>query len=247
MISIIIPTYNERENIAILIREIAKYIKNYSYEIIVVDDNSPDGTAEAALSLASTYPVRVIKRPDKLGLTSAIYDGIQASRSNIIVVMDADLQHPPDVLPKLISKLDKCDIVVASRHAPGGSIQGWSLTRRIISRGAITLTRILVPSCSKIKDPVSGFFAAKRESIIRWKPIEPKGYKALVEIIGVTKPKEICEEPYVFMAREKGVSKLNMNIILSYVKLLVKLGWKRILFISILLVLLTALLRLFLV
>ncbi|MEM0002535.1 MAG: polyprenol monophosphomannose synthase [Desulfurococcaceae archaeon] len=223
-VSVVLPTYNERENIVQLIEQLAFYLKDYDYEIIVVDDNSPDGTAEVAESMKSKYPVRVIRRPGKLGLTSAIYEGVLNAKGEIVVVMDADLQHPPNLVPKLISKTDKCDVVIASRYIKGGGIEEWSLTRKIISIGAIILARLIVKECRSIKDPVSGFFAIKKSLLHSWKPLVPEGYKALVEILAVVKPKRICEEPYVFKSRSKGSSKLGGKIMLSYIKLLVKLS-----------------------
>lgn len=240
----ILPTYNERENIVQLVEQLAFYLKDYNYEIIVVDDNSPDGTAEVAESMKSKYPIRVIRRPGKLGLTSAIYDGVLNARGDIVVVMDADLQHPPNLVPKLISKTDECDVVIASRYIEGGGIEEWSLIRKIISIGAVILARIIVKECRSIKDPVSGFFAIKKSLLNSWKPLVPEGYKALVEILAVVKPKRICEEPYIFKSRSKGSSKLGSKILLSYIKLLVKLGPLRI---TLLILMLIALLALILV
>ncbi|MEM4061379.1 MAG: polyprenol monophosphomannose synthase [Desulfurococcaceae archaeon] len=228
-VSIVVPTYNERENVPRLIELIDEKLRGlFSYEVVVVDDNSPDGTAEVAEKLSEKYPVRVLKRPGKLGVTSAIYDGMRASHGRIIVVMDADLQHPPEVIPRLIERSRTCDIVVASRYCPGGGVENWSTMRKLVSTGAVLLARILVPNCSRVKDPVSGFFALRREVAEAWKPIEPRGFKALVEILGTHRNARVCEEPYLFRGRARGSSKLSSNVMLSYVKLLVKLGWRRI-------------------
>lgn len=227
-VSIVLPTYNERENIVELIRQLDQYLQDYDYEVVVVDDNSPDGTATIAEELSSKYPIRVLKRPSKMGLTSAIHDGIKLSRGKVVVVMDADLQHPPETVPRLIRRISQCDVVIASRYAPGGRVENWSLARKIVSWGAILLARVLVPGCTHVKDPVSGFFAAKREILEKWTPIEPRGYKALVEILYTAKGARVCEEPFVFRGRERGVSKLSSSIMLSYVKLLLVLGRRRI-------------------
>lgn len=226
-VSIVVPTYNERENIPKLVELLDKYMKNYSYEIVIVDDNSPDGTAQIAEKLAEKYPIRVLKRPGKLGLSSAIYDGIRISRGRVVVVMDADLQHPPDAVPRLVEKTKKCDIVIGSRYVTGGGVENWSFTRRLISIGAILLARTIVPGCSRVKDPVSGFFAVRREILETWGPVEPEGYKVLVEILNRSRNARVCEEPYVFKGREHGVSKLTIKVMLSYVKTLIKLGLKR--------------------
>lgn len=221
--TIIVPTYNEKENIGKLIELLAEHLKDYNYEIIIVDDNSPDGTAEVAESYSLRYPVKVVRRPGKMGLVSAIYDGVKSSSGNVIVVMDADLQHPPSLVPRLVTKTQECDVVIASRYLKGGGIERWDLSRRIVSFGAVLVTRLLVRECRKVKDPVSGFFAVRREVISRWKPLVPEGYKALVEILGTTKPRRVCEEPYIFKGRSTGRSKLGSRIIFSHVKLLFKL------------------------
>lgn len=223
-VSVIIPTYNEKDNIPLIIKQLDMYLRDIGYEIVIVDDNSPDGTADVAEELSSKYPVRVIRRPRKMGLTSAIYDGMRYARGDVIIVMDADLQHPPSVIPKLVSRTSDCDVVIASRYIEGGKIERWSFTRRFISRCAVLLTKLIISECRMISDPVSGFFAAKRNILEKWKPIVPEGYKALVEILHSTKPERVCEEPFVFTAREKGESKLSTRIMVSYAKTLIKLN-----------------------
>lgn len=244
-ISIIVPTYNERENITLLIEKLAGVLKGRDYEIIVVDDNSPDGTAEAAEALSKTLPVKVLRRPGKLGLTSAIYDGVKLATGEYIVVMDADLQHPPELVPELVEKLAECDIVVASRYVEGGGIENWSFTRRLISLGAVYASRILIPECRRVKDPVSGFFAARRSTLLGWRPLAPMGYKALVEILAVTKPRRICEVGFIFRGREKGSSKLGSRQVFSYAKLLLLLGFKRLVLIAVIFLIIAVLISLF--
>lgn len=223
-ISIIIPTYNERENIEKLIPLIDVYLKGLDYEIIVVDDNSPDGTAAVAEALSSKYPVRVVKRPRKMGLSSAIHSGIRVASGEAIVVMDADFQHSPSLIPRLVKRLEECDVVIASRYVRGGGVRGFTLWRRLMSIGATLLARLLVRGCRGVKDPVSGYFAARRELVASWSPLEPEGYKVLVEILGTLRPRRVCEEPYVFERRAAGESKLGKRIVLSYVKTLYKLN-----------------------
>ncbi|MEM4718150.1 MAG: polyprenol monophosphomannose synthase [Desulfurococcaceae archaeon] len=235
-VSIIIPTYNERENIAVLIDELAKYVSKYSYEIIVIDDNSPDGTADIAESLSKRYPIKVLRRPCKMGLTSAIYDGFSISNGDILVVMDADLQHPPSVVPRLVERAQECELVVASRYTKSGGTEKWSSLRKMISRGAIVLAWLIIPECRGVKDAVSGFFAVRRELISKWRPIVPNGYKALVEILASAKPSRVCEEPYTFRARARGGSKLGLKVILSYMKLLFVLKPAMVLSIAIVLI-----------
>ncbi|MGC8982195.1 MAG: polyprenol monophosphomannose synthase [Desulfurococcaceae archaeon] len=228
-VSVVVPTYNERENIGVLIELLDKHLKGFDYEVVVVDDNSPDGTAEVAEELAKRYPVKVVKRPGKLGLASAIFDGINASSGDVIVVMDADLQHPPELVPALLERLGKCDLVIASRYVRGGRIEEWSLLRKVFSVGAVLLARLLVPGCFYVKDPVSGFFAIKRGLLRGWKPIEPRNYKVLVELLKELRGARVCEVPYVFKGRRRGTSKLSKSVIAAYVKVLIKLGFLRLL------------------
>jgi len=225
-VSIVLPTYNERENISRLIPLIDSVLRDagVDYEVIVVDDNSPDGTAEEALKLSGKYPVKVIKRPGKLGLSSAIYEGISHAVGDYVVIMDADLQHPPEYIPALIRRLRDCDLVVGSRYVPGGKVDGFPLLRRIVSWGSIILAHMVVPGTRRVRDAVSGFFAARKSVLSRWRLIEPYGYKVLVEILGEIRDIKVCEEPIVFKSREKGSSKLSSRVILSYVKTIYKLN-----------------------
>ncbi|MDJ0269482.1 MAG: glycosyltransferase [Aigarchaeota archaeon] len=117
------------------------------YEVVIVDDSSPDGTADYAEGLSRIYPVRVVRRPGKLGLSSAVLDGVRASRGSVVAVMDADLQHPPEVLPAMLKKLMDygCDVVIASHYVEGGSVGSWSFHRRLVSWGAILVAKVLLP------------------------------------------------------------------------------------------------------
>ena len=201
-LSIVIPTYNERENIAELIEGIEGALRGVNFEIVIVDDNSPDGTAEVAESLNGRYGnIVILRRPTKLGLASAIVAGMKASKGEVVAVMDADLQHPPDLLPKILSEISAGrDVVVASRYAAGGRIKGWSLARRIVSKGAIQLARLLLPEVKRVKDPVSGYFMLKRE-LLEGLKFEAVGYKFLTELL-VKKPKaRVAEVPYTFKPR----------------------------------------------
>lgn len=217
-ISIIIPTYNEQVNITPLVEKIDAVLSGYDYEVVFVDDNSRDGTAETIEGLASKYPVRVIVRRDERGLASAVVHGINNTSSDIVAVMDADLQHPPDVLPALIRKAENdVDIVVASRNVEGGGSQGWSLARKIISAGAIIIAHLLLPPTRFVKDPMSGFFVFRR-SVIAGARLKPSGYKILLEIIMEGKFGNVAEVPYTFATRSEGKSKLNTREQIEYLK-----------------------------
>ncbi|RLG86218.1 MAG: glycosyltransferase family 2 protein [Thermoprotei archaeon] len=219
-VSIVIPTYNERENIEVLIPRIINILKDdYSFEIIVVDDNSPDGTAELAMELADKYGnIKVIKRPGKLGLSSAILDGVKAAEGTYVLVMDADLQHPPEVVPKLIDKAKEgYDLVIASRYMKGGGTEGWSFFRKLISKGAMLIAKVLVPRCRGLTDVMSGFFIIKRDIIMNSiTNLNPRGFKFLLEVIAKTNISNVAEIPYVFRSRYRGKSKLSSKEIINY-------------------------------
>lgn len=237
-VSIIVPTYNEKENISVLVDRIHKALseKKIDYEIIVIDDNSPDGTAEEARRLAEKYNIKVVVREKRMGLTSAVYEGFKRAAGDLIIVMDADLQHPPESISSLIHALQKCDIAIASRHVEGGGEIGFPLYRKLVSRGAIILARLLVSNARRVKDPVSGFFGLRRDLALSLRPMVPEGYKVLVEILAQIPPTaKICEVPYLFEARKKGASKLGKRQILAYLKLLWKIN-KRIIFLISLLI-----------
>jgi dolichol-phosphate mannosyltransferase len=217
-ISIIIPTYNERDNIVPLVERIAHAMTGRDYEIVFIDDNSRDGTADVVAGLAGKYPVRIMVRKNERGLASAVVFGIKRTEGKLVVVMDADLQHPPEVLPALIKKAEEgADIVVGSRYVPGGGCEGWSRTRRIISAGAGALAHLFLPPTRKIKDPMSGFFAFRR-GVVDPDRLSPIGYKILLEILMEGKFRSYAEVPFTFVSRSAGESKLNARQHLDYLK-----------------------------
>lgn len=250
-LSVIIPTYNESENILHLLESIRKKIPpSLSAEIIVVDDNSPDRTGELAERFSQTFDegnievqdsssterkpqgdnnsringqakfsVFVMHRDEKKGLVSAIMDGIKSSKGQYILVMDADLSHSPDVIPKMVEELSSpdVDIVVASRYVRGGSIIGWPFKRRLISKGAVKLARYSLRLNKQITDPMSGFFALKRNIIDNVK-IDSAGYKILLEILVKSSDANVKEIPYTFTNRKAGKSKLDNAVIWDYIK-----------------------------
>ena len=217
-LSLIIPTYKEHDNITPLVQQIDRALPNYDYEIVFVDDNSQDGTAELIAELSPRYPVRLMVRKDKKGLASAVVDGLKHASSEVIGVMDADLQHPPEIIPSLLKEIKSdADIVIASRYVKGGSCQGWGLVRRIISKGAIFLAHLFLPSTRKISDPVSGFFLFKKQ-VVANTDLQPVGYKILLEILAVGQFQKIAEVPYTFCVRHRGKSKLNARQQIDYLK-----------------------------
>lgn len=214
-ISIIVPTYNERNNIELLLSRLSQTLSTYKHEFVVVDDNSPDKTYELVEQLSSKYPIKLIKRAKREGLASAILNGFNTAKGQTLAVIDADLQHPPEVIRTLIEQIPYHDIVVASRYIKGGKVKGWSLRRRLVSNGATLLARPL----TKVKDSMSGYFAIKRE-IIRGIPLVPTGYKILLEVLVKGRYKRVIEVPYTFQGRLQGQSKLGFSEYIKYIRLL---------------------------
>jgi dolichol-phosphate mannosyltransferase len=217
-ISIVIPTFNERENITPLVERIDRALSPRDYEVVFVDDNSRDGTAELINGLSGKYPVRAIVRKDERGLATAVIHGIEHSDGSTVVVMDADLQHPPEVIPDLLSKMESgADIAIASRYTKGGGMKEWGLIRRIISKGAIVLAHLLLPATRAVKDPMSGFFSFKRQALGK-ASLKPSGYKILLEILIEGKFRNVAEVPYTFENRSGGESKLNARQQIEYLR-----------------------------
>jgi dolichol-phosphate mannosyltransferase len=229
-LSIVLPTYNESQNIISMLDSIAGALSAYAatVEIVVVDDNSPDGTAEIAMLHAKNIcnnkklQVRVIRRDGKFGLSSAIVVGLKSARGDMLVVMDGDFSHPPQFIPSIIEALQgsDCDIVVASRYVKGGSIIGWPFRRRLMSRGANKIAQYGLGL--EIKDPVSGFFAFRRD-IIHGLKFDAIGYKMLLEILVKTKGARVKEIPYTFINRHTGSSKLDTGVMIDYIRAVMRL------------------------
>jgi dolichol-phosphate mannosyltransferase len=222
-LSVILPTYNERENLPEVVAQIRRL--PIDVECVIVDDNSPDGTGEVAELLASKDPsIKVIHRPRKAGLASAVYAGLSKASAPYIAVMDADLQHPPHLLTQMLQALeDGYDLVVASRYVRGGGVVGWPLLRRIVSRVATLLAHLTVPRSRAVKDPMSGYFALKRGVLESVKVYSPIGYKLLLTILAKGRYSKVKEVPMVFRRRLRGESKLDQREVLTYLKLLLNL------------------------
>jgi dolichol-phosphate mannosyltransferase len=217
-ISIIIPTYNEKDNILPLLEKLHSVLAGYTYEVVLMDDNSRDGTIELAKSLSSKYPVRIIVRQGVRGLAVSVADGFKAAKGQYFVVMDADLQHPPTLIPNLLQALENgADMAVASRYVKGGGMANWSTTRKIISKGAIMISHILLPASRAVKDITSGFFALKRE-VVEGVVLNPIGWKILLETLYMGKTQKVTEVPFIFALRTRGSSKLNFHQQTEYLK-----------------------------
>jgi dolichol-phosphate mannosyltransferase len=213
-LSVIIPTYNEAENIASLIEKIHKHARDA--EIIVVDDNSPDRTADIVAKLRISG-IKLFVRKKEKGLSSAVIAGFRMASGDAVCVMDADHSHPPELIPKLRKALEEADFVLASRYVKGGGCEHWPLARKIISKAATLLARPL----TTVSDPMSGFFMFRRH-IIDGVELRPEGFKIGLEILVKARP-NVKEVPFIFKNRFAGKSKLGMKTNLHYLHHLINL------------------------
>ena len=231
-LSIVIPTYNESENIVELVREIIDKIpKDIKAEILIVDDNSPDGTGSTVKDFASknnlagtddhsrTLTIRVIHRLIRDGLMCAVLDGIKASVGKNILVMDADFSHPPQLIPRIITELkhESSCVVIGSRYAKGGTTIGVPMKRLLISFGATGIARYGL-KVKEVRDPMSGFFALPRH-ILKDIEFSTQGFKILLEILVKKQGNVIVKEiPYAFTDRKYGHSKLDLKVSIDYLR-----------------------------
>lgn len=228
LLSLVVPTYNEVGNVVLLVEKLTGLLDRIcpnDYELIIVDDDSPDQTWEIARSLLCEYPnLRVMRRTTERGLSTAVIRGWQASRGRLLGVIDGDLQHPPEVLEKLLGELvSGSDLAVASRHVVGGGISEWSVFRRMTSRGAQILGLMIAPRVvGRVSDPMSGYFMVRRSSVTN-QILNPQGYKILLEILGRGEIEHISEVGYVFQERQDGESKVTWRQYVEYLQHLVRL------------------------
>lgn len=226
--SLVLPTYQEGKNIARMISQICHLLDAiipHNYELIVVDDDSPDLTWQIALDLSSQYPqVRVMRRIGEKSLSTAVIRGWQSAQGEILGVIDADLQHPPEILTQLLGKMvTGADLAVASRHVENGGVSNWSFSRRFLSRGAQTLGLLILPNTiGRVSDPMSGYFVLKRQAIADY-VLSPVGYKILIEVIARGFIRNIAEVGYVFQERNEGESKVTWRQYRDYLHHLIRL------------------------
>jgi dolichol-phosphate mannosyltransferase len=213
MLSVVVPTYNEAGSVTGLAERLHTALAGREWELVIVDDGSPDRTADVAAALAPRIPTNVVRRAGKAGLASAVVAGFQAARGDILVVMDADLSHPPETVPALIDAIERgADLAVGSRYVRGGGVMDWPLKRRVVSRIACLMGNALVP----VRDATSGFFALRR-SVIEGVTLNPIGFKIGFEVIARGRYKTAVEVPYTFRDRELGASKFGRREIAQYV------------------------------
>ncbi|MBW4539390.1 MAG: glycosyltransferase family 2 protein [Myxacorys chilensis ATA2-1-KO14] len=226
--SLIVPTFNESKNVHQIVQILTRLLDHAlpnDYELIVVDDNSPDHTWEIAQQIMPSYPhLRVMRRQTERGLSTAVIRGWQVARGDILGVIDGDLQHPPEVLLKLLQTVrNGADLAVASRHVEGGGTSDWGFVRRLLSRGAQLIGLIILPNVvGRVSDPMSGYFLVRRSAIAQCL-LNPLGYKILLEVIGRGDVNRIAEVGYVFQERQEGESKVTWKQYVEYLAHLVKL------------------------
>ena len=222
ILSIVVPTYNERDRLADLVREIfsAYAAEGLDGELVIVDDNSPDGTGAVADELAMRHRITVLHRRGKLGLGTAVIEGFAAATAPIVGVIDADLSHPPALLPRMLAVMQSAsaDFVIGSRYIPGGGTRNWGLARLMMSRVACMMARGLTP----IRDATSGFFLIRRD-LARDVRISSGGFKICLELLVRGRPRSVVEVPYVFVGRTAGESKMNLKEALGYLEQLKQL------------------------
>ncbi|MBV8435450.1 MAG: polyprenol monophosphomannose synthase [Candidatus Eremiobacteraeota bacterium] len=222
--TLVVPTYNEAGGIEKLLRALDSVFREHGLdgEVIVVDDNSPDGTGAIVDRLSAELPVRCLHRPGKLGLSSGVIDGWKLARPESVALgaMDADFSHDITVLPAMVEALESGSygLAVGSRYVPGGGIANWPKRRIVTSRVACMLARPL----TSVKDVTSGYFLVRREAL-DGVTLDPIGFKIGLEVIAKAHYGKAVEVPYVFTDRVVGESKLNQKEIFNYLKQLRKL------------------------
>lgn len=226
-VTVVLPTYNERDNIAAAVAAVSAALASavWSWEILVVDDDSPDRTWDVVDHLGDPR-VRCYRRLDRKGLSSAIVDGLSLGRGDRLVVADADLQHDLTRIPALVGALDHHAMAVGTRYAAGGGTSGWSRRRLTMSRTATVACQVALGiRCS---DPMSGFFAIRRSAFQELAPrLNPRGYKLLMELLYALRPNSVGEVPYVFSPRRAGDSKLSTQVMWDFALSLLELLSRR--------------------
>ena len=229
-LALIIPTLREAENIRVVLDRVRASLDPLSmpYEILIVDDDSRDGIEAIVAVIAAEDPrVRLLVRKGERGLGGAVLHGWKHSDADVLGVIDADLQHPPELLPRLWRAVEAgSDVVLASRYAPQGGLDNWHPARHLLSRAAIWMTYPLQKRGIRVKDPMAGFFMVRR-SCLRDIELHNTGFKILLEILVRGKVDKVTEVPFTFGRRRAGTSKANLAVGLDYFRLLYRLWRER--------------------
>ena len=226
-LSLVVPTLNEAGNIDKLLTALTEALQEtpYEYEIVVVDDGSTDGTVEKVRDWTKRDErVRVFSRTGERGLAGAVLYGWSQSRANLLGVIDADLQHPPALLPELLKQVEQADIAIASRYARGQGTKGWNPVRAAVSRlSTLAASPLLSKKNLPVTDPMSGFFVIRRRCI-EGLVFQTTGFKLLLEILVRGRIKTVREIPYQFGLRRAGTSKASASVAFHYLHLLGRLS-----------------------
>lgn len=225
-LALVIPTLREAANIRPLLARVCAALDGYdaAYEVIVVDDESGDGIEEIVAAMRRSDPrIRIVVRRGERGLAGAVTRGWEETEAPFLGVMDADFQHPPELLPKLWAELDRgTDVVVGSRYTTGGGLCGWTWTRALLSRIAVLMTLPVQRSAIRACDPMSGFFMVRR-SCIEGITFKKAGFKILLELLARGRVHSVAEIPFAFGTRRRGSSKANLRVAWDYFVLLIRL------------------------
>ena len=226
-ISVVVPTYNERENVAALLGTLVPALEGRDHEIVFVDDNSPDGTADAVREAARCNPcIRLVVRRGERGLAGAVIRGFNEASGGILGSLNADLSHDASVIPAMIEEIEAgAEMVVASRRIPGGGFRQWTWYRRLASDVATSLAKsaLEVP----LSDPMSGFYFLRRAVFERARDeLQTAGFKVMLNLVVAANPSPLREVPYWFKDRQRGSSKVSLGVAVEYVRMLWRLRRK---------------------
>lgn len=225
--TIVVPTYNEAAVIVDLVDAVLQECSqaDVDVEVVVVDDDSPDETWRLVEEEFQGGRVQVVRRLDERGLGSAVVRGFREARGEVCVVIDADFQHPPERVPDLVAPFSDpaVDLVVGTRYLEPGGIEGWTWTRRLVSWGGTLVARAGSNRAWSLSDPMSGFFAVRRE-LVDDVALRPDGYKILLEVVERAQPEQVVEVPYVFQPRRAGESKLDTSETVRFLEHATRLG-----------------------
>jgi dolichol-phosphate mannosyltransferase len=227
VLSVVVPTYNEAENIEPFLQRIRSLLDpglGNRYEVIIVDDNSPDETWKVAGAMQDGYPQLVVLRRElERGLSSAVVRGWQVAGGDILATINADFQHPPELLPKMLELARAADLVIATRLGATGSFGEMPWLRRLLSRGARRTGQFLVPQIfNRVSDPLSGYYLLRREAIAGIE-LRPTGFKTLIEVLARGRIKTIEECAYAMQERRRGTSNVRWRHSVEYLKQLSRL------------------------
>ncbi|HXM40341.1 MAG TPA: polyprenol monophosphomannose synthase [Bryobacteraceae bacterium] len=222
LLSVVVPTYNEAANIGPFLEALKAGLDPVTaggYEVIVVDDESPDGTGEVATRISASWPdLRVVRRTGERGLASAVVRGWQIARGDVLATINADFQHPPSILPEMFLKIENADLIVATRYAAEGSVGRFPLHRQFLSASARRVGAFLVPKVfRRVSDPLSGCYMFRRQAIEDIE-LRPTGFKTLIEILARGRVENIAECGYTMQKRRSGRSNVRVRHWFAYLE-----------------------------